>query len=473
MPFIRPLLCASAILMASSLSAKADMTLDASHQKNLSLTIYQNGLGFVRDLREAILIKGENILAFEDISPRVLPDSLLISGTGFRINERRFAFDVLNPQVLLEKSVGQEVAFLRMNPVTGKEELIKAKILSTQGQVILERDGHIEVGQPGRLVLDKLPEGLRSRPALLANLETGIDIKTDLALAYLTNGLSWNTSYSAELNDSGTSMTLRSWANLTNTSGVDYNNVELSLAAGNVKRRTQPRAQRMLLKSAPQAMSMAMDGATESMAAPAQALGGLHLYGLLKPLDLNNKETKQVALMPAQTLKTKRVLVKRFNPVYGALPEQPVTPSHPDIELSFTNDSQQPLPDGLVRLYRKHSDGKLYFIGEDQLKQTPNDVKAILHPGKSFDVTVLRTQTKFTTAGFEKHNFEASYEVVIKNAKKTAETVRIEETFPGEWDLKKSSLEPSKKLGKRAVWELEIPPGAQQTLSYQVHVRTR
>jgi len=474
MLFVRPLLCASALFMASGLNAYADMTLDVSHQKTLSLTIYQNGLGFVRDLREASLKKGLNSVAFEDVSSQLIADSLLISGSGFRINERRFSFDVLNPRVLLEKSIGKEVAFLRMNPVTGKDELIKAKILSTQGQVIIERDGHIEVGQPGRLVLNSLPDGLRARPALLANLETKAAIKTDLALAYLTNGLNWNTSYSAELNDAGTSMTLHSWANLTNTSNLDYKNVELSLAAGSVNRRSSPKPQMMMMsKGAPRAMSMDMGGAVESMAAPAQALGGIHLYALPNRLDLNNKETKQVALMPATTLKTKRVLVQRFQPVYGTLRQQAATPLHPNIELSFTNNSKQPLPDGLVRLYRKHSDGKIYFIGEDRLQQTPKDVKAKLHPGKSFDITLLRKQTEYTTAGLAKNNFIASYEVTLKNAKKTAETVRIEESFPGEWDLKKSNHKLSKQQGNLAIWEIEIPAGGEETLSYRVHVRRR
>jgi hypothetical protein len=473
MPFIRRLLCTSALFMALSFNANADLTLDSSQQKSLSLTIYQNGLGFVRDQRAAKLAKGVNLIAFEDVSSELIPDSLLVTGTGFRINERRFAFDLLNAQVLLEKSVGKTVSFLRMNPVTGNEERFQAKILSAQNPIIIERDGHVEVAGDARLVLDKLPEGLRPRPALLAELETGIEIQTDLSLAYLSNGLGWNTSYSAELNETGTSISLRSWANLTNTSGVDYKNVELSLAAGSVNRRVQPSPQMVMAKGAPRTLTMAMDSVQESMAEPAQALGGMHLYNMPKLLNLNDRETKQVALMPEASLKSKRILVTRFNPVYGAFHQQAQSPLHPDIELSFTNDSGQPLPDGLVRLYREHSDGKLYFIGEDQLTQTPMNSEAKLHPGKSFDVTVLRTQTDFKTEGLEKNTYEAAYTVLLKNAKPIPETVRLEETFPGQWELRQSSIKPTTSEGKFANWEILIPANGEISLNYRVLVHTR
>lgn len=473
MSFSHSLLCTSAILIATAFCANAEMTLDVSHQKKLSVTLYQNGLGFVRDQRSASLEKGKNLIAFEDVSPRLISDSLIISGTGFRINERRFIFDVLNPDILLEKSIGKKVSFLRLNPVTGKEESIKAKILSTKGAVIIERNGHIEVGQPGRLVLDKLPEGLRPRPALLANLETGIKLKTDLALSYLTTGLNWTTSYSAQVNETGSALTLHSWANLTNMTGLNFKKVNLNLAAGQINIRAQRQANPARLKGTARVMSMALDSSSENMPAPAQALGGLHLYSLPKAIDINNKETKQVALMPPVQMQSKRTLIKRFSPIYGVVPPQSRKPSHPQIELSFNNNTGQPLPNGLVRLYRKHSDGNLYFIGEDHLSQTPNKVHATLHPGHSFDVSIVREQVEFSTSGLPKYSFEAGYNVTIKNAKKTAETVRIEERFPGEWDLKKSNIKPLKKQGKHVTWEIDIPANGEKTLTYHVHVRTR
>ncbi|NVK17114.1 MAG: DUF4139 domain-containing protein [Methylocystaceae bacterium] len=453
-----------------STSVWAETALDSSHQKDLGLTIYQNGLGFVRDQRTVSLQKGEQDLAFEDISAQLIPDSLLISGEGFSIKERRFAFDLLTPQVLMEKSVGKDVTFRKSNPVTGQDELIKAKILSNQGALIIERDGKIEVGMPGSLVLDQLPEGLRAKPSMITKLDVQGDGELDLALGYLTNGLNWHTSYSVEVAEDGKSLAMNAWANLTNTSGVDYKNVRLTLAAGSINRQVAPRQEMMLAKAgAPRAM--AMDAAIENTMSPPQALGGIHLYQLPAKVDLDQKETKQVALAKPVTFKSKRVLVKRFGPVYNAMRYQSDTPVHPDIELSFTNITGQPLPNGLARLYRKDGAGVLQFVGEDHLDQTPKGANAKLYPGQSFDVTLLRTQTDFKVDG--KNAFTAEYKMVIKNAKQTKETVRVEETFPGEWELEKASHKIAKRQGQQATWQIDVPASGETVLTYRVNVKTR
>ncbi|SCA57021.1 conserved exported hypothetical protein [Candidatus Terasakiella magnetica] len=465
---IKPALILGALGLFS-FTAQAENTLNATHQQQLSLTLYQNGLGFVRDTRRTDLSKGQNDLAFEDVSTQLIPDSLLINTKGIEVLERRFAFDLLTPQALLDKAVGKTVSFRKFNSVTGKDDIISAKILSTKNGVIVERDGQIQVGQPGQLMLEKLPQGLRAKPALLASLNAPKKASFELGLAYLSNGLKWHSSYSAELSPDGKSVNLRSWANLTNTSGTDYKNATLSLAAGQINKKTVRKNVQMMARSAPQTM-MAMDSAPERTASPPQALGGLHLYSLPHKVDLAHKETKQVQLMAPMSFKSKRVLVRQFGPSYNAISHQ-VLAVHPNIEVSFTNASNAPLPTGIVRLYRKDQAGELQFVGEDRLKATPKGNEAKLHPGQSFDVTLKRSQTEFEFNG--KHSFEAAYKVVIKNAKDTAETMRVSEAFPGQWKIEKSSHKTTRRENNRAIWEINVPANGQKTLSYEVNVRTR
>lgn len=461
----------AATLFATLQTGHAETVLNKTHQQDLSLTVYQNGLAFVRDQRRIDLAKGPQDIVFEDISAQAIPDSLLIAGKGFTIQERRFDFEVLNPSLLLQKSVGKTVAFSRFNSVTGKDEMITAKILTAQGEVIIERDGKIEVGQPGRLVVEKLPDGLRLKPALMAAFDVEKNGPTDLALAYLSNGLQWNTSYSMELANDGKSLTLNAWANLTNTSGTDYKNASLAVAAGSINRQSAPQPIRMMAKGAPRLEAMAMDSAVEHVAMAPQSVGGMHLYELPGKLDLNHQETKQVALMKPQTFISERILTQTFRPYYTAMPRQNDTPVHPNIEISFTNSSGQPLPDGLVRLYRQDKKATLQFVGEDRLNQTPDGVKAKIHPGQSFDVTLTHSQTDYEIT--DKNQFEASYKVVIKNAKSTPETVRVEERFPGQWQLEEASHKTTERAGQSAVWKIDVGAGADETLTYRVSVKTR
>jgi hypothetical protein len=140
------------------------------------------------------------------------------------------------------------------------------------------------------------------------------------------------------------------------------------------------------------------------------------------------------------------------------------------VEIRFNNSVEAPLPDGVVRLYRRDQAGQLQFVGEDTLARTPRGGEAILHPGESFDVTLKRTQTDFERAG--EHSFEAAYQVVIKNARDTDETVRVEEAFPGQWDLEDSSHK-AERENNRAVWKVNVAAGKSQTLTYRVKVRLR
>jgi len=469
MSLSRPLLFGSALLAMTASAALAETVLDTSTRTDLSLTVYQNGLGFVRDVRKANLRDNSQTFVFEGISTQLTPDSLLISGKGFQVQERRFDFDLLTSTALLEKSVGKKVKFRRFNVVTGKDDIIEATILSAIGQPVIERDGKIEVGQPGMLILDKMPEGLRAKPALTARINATKKGETHMALAYLSGGLKWHTSYSAELSGDSKNLTLQSWANLTNASGMDYHNASLSLAAGQVNRQSiTPNFQRALRADA--APVMAMSGAMEKTASAPQAVGALHLYNLPGKIDLNDKETKQVALMAPLNFKSKRVLVHRFGPSYGEIrTDSPAI--HPDVELNFTNTAHNPLPDGIVRLYRRDAQGQLQFVGEDNLSRTPAKAKATLHPGESFDVTIKRSQTDFTRKG--KDSFEAAYKVVVKNVKKSDETVRIENVFPGQWTLEDVSQKPDSLENNTAIWTLNVPAGKEKILTYRVDVRVR
>ena len=122
-------------------------------------------------------------------------------------------------------------------------------------------------------------------------------------------------------------------------------------------------------------------------------------------------------------------------------------------------------------MYQKDAQASLQFVGEDNLKKTPQGQEAILRPGKSFDVTLKRKQTDYELQG--KNHFEAAYEIEIHNAGKKNENVRIIEAFHGEWTLEETSHKPMNKENNRQIWEINVPANDTVTLSYRVDVRTR
>src|SRR3546814_18175272 len=86
------------------------------------------------------------------------------------IVEQNFDFDLLTPGKLMEKAVGDTVTIVRTNPATGAETRQQAKVLATNGGVVLQVGDHIEVlrddGLPARVIFDRVQDNLRARPTL-------------------------------------------------------------------------------------------------------------------------------------------------------------------------------------------------------------------------------------------------------------------------------------------------------------------
>ena len=74
-------------------------------------------------------------------------------------------------QRLLEAAVGKKVRVVRTNPQTGAETVLDAELLAISGGPVLKIGDRIETAEPGRIVFDQLPAGVRERPTLLAEVD--------------------------------------------------------------------------------------------------------------------------------------------------------------------------------------------------------------------------------------------------------------------------------------------------------------
>ena len=94
--------------------------------------------------------------------------------------------------------------------------------------------------------------------------------------------------------------------------------------------------------------------------------------------------------------------------------------------------------------------------------------------GEAFDVTADKRQTDFKKlSGDGKYNyvFETAFEIVLKNAKKEAVTVTVQEPVPGDWKLLAQSHPHTKGASNTAVWSVSVPAEGSATLSYRALVR--
>ena len=444
-------------------------------QHAVAVTIYNDNLALVKDARQVRLVRDFNQLAWRGVSAQMRPETAQLRNVsnpgGFNLLEQNFDFDLLTPQKLLEKYVGREVSVIRTHPTSGAETRETATVLATNGGVVLKFAGRIETGVPGRLAFPGVPDTLRDQPTLVISLLNPKAGPQNLELSYLTGGLSWRADYVAELNADDDRLDLNGWVTLTNQSGAAYPNAKLQLVAGDLHRvrddRPLPREVMAMAAKAADAAEMQQESLFE-----------YHLYTLQRPTTLAENQTKQVALMSAVRVPVKKEFLLAgadyyYSGQYGELGRKMKV----GVFVEFDNKGEGlgvPLPRGVIRMYKKDSQGNAQFVGEDRIDHTPKNETVRVRLGEAFDLTADKKQTAFQKlAGTGRYNyvFESAYEMVLKNAKPEAVTVIVREPMPGDWTMLSESQPHTRAASGTAEWQVRVPAEGKATLSYRVRVR--
>jgi hypothetical protein len=460
---------AAALLVAQG--AFAETPVGADKQSAIAVTIYNSDLALVRDSRAVTLANGENDLAFIEVSAGIRPETALLTGRNgpLDIVEQNFDFDLLTPQKLLEKSVGETIRVVRTNPETGVDSTEDATVLSVaEGHVVLKIGDRIEVTPPGRLVYSAVPANLRARPTLVVKVTSQQAGDVPVDLSYLTRGLSWSADYVAELSPDEKSINLNGWVTLSNMSGIAYNDAKLQLVAGDVNQ-YQP--------APPMPM---MEALADAAAAPRQKMASeaafeYHLYSLDRPTTIKENQTKQVALLAADSIPVEKkyilVNVAQLGGNYGARIGE-TERVNAEVRMNFKNEEAAhlgiPLPAGVVRVYKADSDGDAIFVGEDHIDHTPNKEEVDLVLGRAFDVTARGKQLSYERISDNVH--ESAYEIEVKNAKKEPVTVTVREFVPGDWKMLEESAKHEKADASTAEWQVQVPAEGSAKLTYKVRV---
>ena len=470
---IIPFLLACAITPAGSNERVSGL----EDQTGLAVTIYNSNLALIKDRRKINLPAGVSDLAIRGVSAQMRPETALLRNINhpedLQVREQNFNFDLLTPEKMLEKYVGQTVEIIRMNPATGKETREAATILSTNNGVVAEIGGRIETNPEGRYVFPAIPANLRDKPTLVTQIISSSAGSRELELSYLSRGLGWKADYVVELNSSDDLLDLAGWVTLTNNSGTTYPQAKLQLIAGDVN---QVQEQIDYRRRVP-AMAMVADAAPAPM--EEEALFEYHLYSLAHPTTIADKQTKQVSLLDASRVPVTKELIFKGNEyyyrgVYQSLGER----LKAAVYIRFRNEEESgmgmPLPKGIVRVYKRDSNGNAQFVGEDRIDHTPKNEEISLKLGEAFDVTARKTQINYKKVNYgHPYSFaaESTYRMELKNAKDQAVRVKVQEPVPGDWKILRESSKHRKISSGTAEWQIDIPAEGTTILEYKILVR--
>ncbi len=464
---------AFAILLAAAPAfAQEDIVVPAVPGQ-LALTIYGGDLALVRDRRTVELRQGRNRLVFEGAGRAILPESVTLRASegGLRLVERSFDRELLSAQTLLASSVGRPVGVRRVNPATGTVELRRGKLLTAEQPALVEIAGRGEAVDTSALIFESIPPGVRAEPALVAEVEAEQAGRRELELGYLTQGLSWHADYVLELAPDAPRMSLDAVATVVNDSGTAFRGAQVAFAAGDVNRVPPPAPRPMAAMREMKAASAPFMVADADLAG--QAMAAAHLYRLDRPIDLADRQTKQVSLLTRRDVPVERqYTAEPLAQVFHNRQPQPQE-ANASLELVFRNavDAKLgvPLPAGVVRIYQRDAQGELRFQGEDRLGHIAEGTEVRLQVGRDFDLPVKRTQTEFKRLGDDVT--ESTYEVRLRNAKPEAVAVRVRDRFSGDWQIVEESIPYARDDAQTAVWPVKVPAKSEAVLRYKVRIR--
>jgi hypothetical protein len=444
----------------------------ASDRGSVAVTVYNVNLALVRETRTLALDRaGEGTMRFMDVPSAINPRTVHlrgIGGAGVSVLEQNYEYDLISPEKLLEKYVGEEVEVVEQaDDLTTRVQ--RATLLSTAGGPVFRIGDRIVLGQPGRVTLPDLPDDLVARPTLIWTLRAPRAGKQEVETSYLTDGMNWSADYVAVVNAEDTRADLTGWVTVENRSGATFENATLKLVAGDVRRITPPQFETAKMMRAEIAMA-----APEADAFREESFFEYHLYTLERPTTLKQNQTKQIRILAGSGIPLEKSLVLTGSPWSyrnkgGTLSQNEKCKVFLDFRNDVASGLGMPLPKGTVRVYKKDASGFEQFAGEDALDHTPKDERVTLFVGEAFDVVADRVQTDWRA--LSPRESESGYRISIRNRKDEPVEVTVREPVGGEWKVLSSS-HPAKTLDAGTI-EFKVPlrKGEEVDLTYRVNVR--
>lgn len=378
---------------------------------SLNLTVYQNGFGMIKEVRQITDKEKVDEIHYSDISKNIDETSVLVKGVG--IFEQSFIRNPVSKSELLEKYIGREV--MVRNRENGEE--LKIRLLSAVDGLVGEQPdtNEIVIDPSGELVLPPLPEKAFENPALVWKVASG-KIEDQIQVSYMAQGIEWRANYIAEIQ--GTALFLTGWIEIRNDMGIDLSDTTIKLIAGDVYRNIEFSFKPNMLESSMRYPQVAEYQFEDRIS-----------YKLERPITLLDGETKQIPFLEAN--------IAAFRTIY----EADKWSGHARIKVEFDNKKINGLgillPRGTMKIYRPDADGELEFIGEDAVGPLTEEETVSILVGKTVNVSCeSREKKRWKNEGTEYATY--AYDLVNKKEENIRVHIchEIEEPI---WEMESSS----------------------------------
>ncbi|NOX59427.1 MAG: hypothetical protein GXP29_11305, partial [Planctomycetes bacterium] len=172
-----------------------------------------------------------------------------------------------------------------------------------QNQPLIEVDGQLRFGLPGTPLFPNLASDSILKPTLHWQILSNKTEAITAELAYITGGMTWKADYNVVADSSGDDVSVLGWVTIENQCGKTFEDARIKLMAGDVSRVAPENTPRM----AGAFMSRSSRGYVGGQQAVSEkSFEDYHLYTIARPSTIRDRETKQIELMRAVGVHSKR-----------------------------------------------------------------------------------------------------------------------------------------------------------------------
>lgn len=463
------------VLFFITASITSDSSFDLStdsDRKSVSVTIYNGGIGLVRETRVLNLAKGIRTLRFEDVPSQIIPQTVRVKGEDpkkLTVFEQNYEYDLISPERLMDKYIGKEVTLYQ----DGKEKTtsVKAKLIANNGSPVYQIGNEVSLGYNGRVTVPTIPENLFAKPTLVWKLKNDTEKEQSLEVSYQTNGLGWSADYILVLDKDENECGLNSWVTLNNNSGAEFKNAVLQLVAGKVNLLSNRPAYTPQPRYTKKTMVKEYEESADAPEFNQENLSEYYLYTLDQPTNIGYNQTKQVQLFQSEGIEIKKYFVFENLPMYEGNEKNF---NNATIKYIFKNAKKnnlgRPLPQGTIRVFKADSKGRQQLLGEDTIDHTPENEDVKIKTGQAFDVVANGKRLSYEVFKLSRGD-KSSYSVEIRNRKKEPIEIRFYASLWGDWNITKSSHKFIKESSTKTYADVPLKANEVVTLEYTVETK--
>ncbi len=337
------------------------------------------------------------------------------------------------------------------------------------------------IAQPDKLEVLDTSYPAESHEMLIWTISAEEAVSAKVEISYFTSGISWSAEYHGMLANDEASMTLTAYVTVHNRSGEDYENASVRLVVGSIHiveeiARLAGGASAQQKGEAYGRMREAAKSADGKKDIVKEGLSEYYIY------TVEGKET-----VPNQWAKRLESFVQAGVPVRTVYTYDPQ--KHGAVLtklLTFKNDEahklgKEPLPAGVVRLYRQHSDNRLGYVGAVATDYIAKKDEIKVNAGPDQEVTLKHTRKllkkeNLTFSWSGNRQYLAGWDTVetfgleLKNYRGRAYEFEINLAFNGDFTFT-SEVASTKVDFRTQRYNVTIPAGGKQDITYAVRSR--